>query len=268
MMLVVDIGGTNIRMAWSDGTSLSSIQVAPTPTTKTALLDILRTLKEKARSGRPVQKVVLGIAGMLDTDKRSLLTAPNIEGVVGPLAETLEEVFKAPVFLQNDAALGALGEVHAGAGVGSSIMAYVTIGTGVGGARVVHGSLDEATHGFEIGHQYLVVGEESRDVESLLGGKSVKERFNMHPKDITDTRVWDELAGVCAYALFNSIVHWSPDTVVLGGSMFGTVGIPIAKVKEELERINTFYPTLPKLTLGTLGTLAGLHGARIYGQTR
>lgn len=68
--------------------------------------------------------------------------------------ESLRERFGVPVWVDNDANLGALAEYWWGAGRGVSDFAYVKIGTGVGSGHVIGGELYRGSTGFagEIGH--------------------------------------------------------------------------------------------------------------------
>jgi glucokinase len=50
---------------------------------------------------------------------------------------------------------GGLGEAVFGAGKGREIVVYMTISTGVGGARIVGGKIDASAMGFEPGHQII-----------------------------------------------------------------------------------------------------------------
>jgi hypothetical protein len=63
--------------------------------------------------------------------------------------------------------------------------------------------------------------------------------------------------------LANSILHWSPDVVVLGGSII--VGphntLPLERIEKKLRELLPHLPQIPKLKKATLGDLGGLHGA-------
>ena len=85
-----------------------------------------------------------------------LVNAPHLPGWIRkPFSERLKAELACPVFLENDSAIVALGEAHHGAGKGDDIMAYLTVSTGMGGARIVHGAIDVNVFGFEPGHQYI-----------------------------------------------------------------------------------------------------------------
>ena len=141
----------------------------------------------------------------------------------------LEEQLKAPVYLENDTATWALGEANAGAGKGKDIVVYMTISTGVGGTRVVHGNLDTSAYGFEIGHQIIDPNGPQcgcggkGHLEAFIGGSSVQKQYGKAPQDITDIAVWQKTAEYLAIGLSNISVFWSPNIIILGGSMMKSI---------------------------------------------
>ncbi len=272
MYAYFDIGGTKTRVAVGDGSSFSEPVKFPTPKDfSLGVNTIVNTILECAK-GERIEAIGGGIAGPLDDDHGMLLRAPNLPLWVGqPLARTLSERISAPTYLENDSAIVALGEAHHGAGQGSKIMAYITVSTGVGGARIVDGHVDRSTYGFEPGHQVLDIDKTvlpilaADEAEELLSGTALERRYNKKPVEIHDPAVWEELSVWLAYMLNNTIVHWSPDTVVLGGSMIvGDPAIPVDRVSYHLERILTIFPTLPQVRRAQLADLGGIYGAMAY----
>lgn len=212
-----------------------------------------------------------GIAGTLSRDRRTFQKGPHLPGWNGkPIAAALEEALGCPVFVENDTAIVGLGEATAGAGEGFPIVVYLTVSTGVGGVRIVDGVIDVSAMGFEPGHQIIdagrglqgkTVGGSGDDLEGLISGSAVTARYGKKPYEITDEAFWDEMARLLAYGLNNTIVHWSPDAVVIGGSMMKKIGIPIERVESHLRGICTIYPELPKILHSALGDIGGIHGA-------
>jgi predicted NBD/HSP70 family sugar kinase len=138
---------------------------------------------------------------------------------------------------------------------------YVTVSTGVNGVRIVDGRIDRSSFGFEIGGQYLGMGEHAVTLEALVSGRAVSEKYGTHPRDLgADSPVWDELAGHLAYGLNNTILHWSPDRVVLGGSMFNDIGISVDRVRSHLEAVIMKIDTVPEIVHCSLGDFGGLYG--------
>src|SRR5690606_20277112 len=124
--------------------------------------------------------------------------------------------------------------------------------------------------GFEPGHQIVDIDGTLMPEASgiylgnLISGKAIEKRTGKKPAEITDPAFWEEMARILAYGLNNTIVHWSPDVVVLGGSMMNKVGIPVESVEKYLREIMVIYPELPPVKKSTLGDLGGLYGGLAY----
>lgn len=265
MFLVFDIGGTKMRVAASaDGETLSAVEVAPTPQDYDEGIQKLLALGHQVSGGVKIKAVAGGIAGPFSEQRASLVSSPNLAGWVGrPLRQTLEQEFSVPVYIENDSALAALGEAVRGAGQGFRIVAYLTISTGVGGARVVDGRLDERAIGFEPGQQVINV-ETNKTLENCVSGTAIAKRFHQPPQELTDPNLWEELAHFLAYGINNTIVYWSPEVVVLGGGMMGVPGISLEAVERHLRGILKIFPDLPPLKKAVLGDRGGLIGALEY----
>lgn len=263
MYLVFDIGGTNTRVAVSvDGETLQEPQLIATP----ALFeDGIKLFKQFANSQKFI-KVAGGIAGPLDHGKTMLAASPHIKGWVNkPLKARLEEVFNAPVILENDTALVGLGEAARGVGKNKKIVAYLGIGTGVGGVRVVDGRIDLNAYGFEPGHQ--IIKPEGNlcncggkgHLETYVAGSYLERKYQQKCQDIKDELVWNEVAWYLSLGINNTIVHWSPEAVILGGSVMKSVSLD--KVKSYLNDELKIFPCKPEIISSSLEDLAGLYGA-------
>lgn len=260
MYLLFDIGGTRFRYAVShDGKGIEEPVILSTPETYEKMLEMFREIYEKLPRAE-LRAVALGIAGSQDKEHTRVLRSKNLPWIMGmPLKEDLEHIFGSPVFLENDAALAGVGEAVRGSGKGHSIMAYMTVSTGVGGVRIVHGKLDSNAMGFEPGKQII---EQGKTLEQWVSGADVQKRYGKDPREIVQKDIWEELARQLAVGLHNTILHWSPDIVVLGGSMvLGNPAIPLERVKEYLKEISTIFPELPLVEKAALGDAAGLYGA-------
>ncbi|MEX2369027.1 MAG: ROK family protein, partial [Candidatus Paceibacterota bacterium] len=234
MFITIDIGGTTTRVASFprfDG-PMDVLDKFPTPDTpKAGMRKITNCLDRHVRW--PIKAVVVGIAGVVDAENKKLFSSPNLPTWVGePLAPYLEDFAELEtVYMVNDTDLGGLGEAHEGAGSKKGITAYLTVGTGVGGTRIVDGRIDRSTYGFEPGHQvidvsdYLAATEASKEgsirghLEYYISGRNIEQRTGKSATDIQDEGLWATFENQLVAALNNVIVFWSPDTVVLGGSM-------------------------------------------------
>lgn len=263
MHILFDIGKTKTKMAGSrDLVSFGEPKIFDTPRSYD---DFLRKFEEGAReisSSEKIESLAGGAGVPIDQRTGVLHSHPELPGWEDkPLRDDLSRIFEAPVILENDSALVGLGEAVHGAGRGYNLVAYITISTGVGGARIDHGKIDFSASGFEPGWQLVSVEGQEVHVESVLSGKSVEKETRKHPKEILDKGFWDEKAKILAYFLNNVIVMWSPDVVVLGGSMMNEIGIPIPATEQYLKEVCTIFTTLPPLKHSELGDLGGLWGA-------
>jgi glucokinase len=122
-----------------------------------AMIDTMASLVERVRS-RGVEAIGVGIPGSIDRSNGLVLGMPAFPGWSRvPLARLLHARTGLPVVLENDANAAALGEWHAGAGRGSTDVAYVTISTGIGAGIVSDGRLVRGFGGLagEIGHTHV-----------------------------------------------------------------------------------------------------------------
>lgn len=265
MFAVFDIGGTKTRIATSvDGISLGAVQKFDTPPTYDEGVGLLaETIR--AAGGAVLGRVAGGIRGRLMSDHAGMAHDHILTDWQGKsLAQDLSERLGVPVTLENDAALAALGEAHHGAGRGYGIVAYHTVSTGVGGARIDHGRIDANASGFEPGHQIIDLDEKGVGValENLISGTAVEQARGKKPYEIPqDDPLWDELAHTLALGLRNTVVYWSPDVIVLGGSMM--LGDPKIRLDAVQEHVAAIFrdTTCPPLVLATLGDSSGLYGA-------
>ncbi len=267
MYLLIDIGKTKTRIAGSENLEkFSEPRISDTPKTFSEGISLLKRTADELCSGKKIKAAACGIGGLLDRAKTmSLNSSGNIaDWFQKPLKAELEKVFNAPVFLENDCVFVSLGEAVYGAGRGYKIVAYITVSTGVGGARIVNGKIDENALGFEPGHQIINFDGQPERLESYISGMAFEKKYGKKPYEITDEKIWDETAKILAYGLNNTIVHWSPDIVVLGGSMMKKIGIPIERARFHLKNILKIFPELPLIEKASLGDIGGLYGALTF----
>ena len=271
MYIVFDIGGTKTRVARSaDLVTLDAIQKFETPSSyregMLMLQDVIDTLSDKKK----ISSIAGGIRGPLNHEKTGIVSESKLFDWVGrSIVGDLKQQYGCAVFLENDTAVVGLGEVIFGAGKGHPIVAYHTVSTGVGGARFVHGQIDMVSVGFEPGHQILDVDQTvlGRTVlptlENLVSGSALEKRRGVKPYEISqDDHVWEELAEFLAYGLKNTIVYWSPDAIVLGGSMIvGDPRIRLADIQKATENALSGLMPCPPILDATLKDDGGLYGA-------
>lgn len=280
MYVLIDIGGTKTRIATCNDLSADvadSVKISTPDKPGAAVSAIVDTLNSQTE-GNQVTAVCAGIAGII-TDG-AVHRSPNLRAWEGVnlQRELTEALPVTDVHIINDTALGALGEAHAGAGSDTGITGYLTVGTGVGGCRIVEGEIDQAAYGFEPGHQimqmddFLDLGDqlppEGRipgHLEYYLSGANFTRKTGQKPPEIKDERLWEQFQDRLASALMNVAVMWGTDVIVVGGSMiFRNEFLSFAYLQKALEQKLTIYPTVPTIQRAVLQDDAGLVGAQVY----
>lgn len=256
-----------MRMGISpDGKIISQVKMVPTPKDFNQGIQSLKQAAGELLGGEKIQGVAGGIAGVLDKEKTMLVTSPHVGGwIQKPLKLELEKAFDCLVVLENDTALVGLGEATKGAGMGKSIVAYLGIGTGIGGVRIVDQKIDKNSLGFEPGHQIIVPNGNSCScggkghLETYVGGSYIEKIYHQKAQELKDDGIWEEITRYLSIGLNNTIVHWSPDIVVLGGSVMES--LPLEKVIKHLKNTLKIFPQAPQIVKASLGHDGGLYGA-------
>lgn len=272
MFLVFDIGGSNIRISSSeDGENLSEPVILKTPQDFDEGLRSIATSSQAFTKNGNLKFAAGGIAGVLNSNKNELVKSPHLtDWSEKPIKNELEKIFGVPVSLENDTAMVGLGEANSGLGKGHKIIAYISIGTGVGGVRIVDGKIDTNVLGFEPGHQIIDINNPFKDdssliyLEDVVSGSAVEKRYGKKAEDIVDLKIWDDLSKYLAIGVNNTIVHWSPDVVILGGGMVNPFGLSVDRVSDHLTAFCRIFPTLPIVLKASLGDFGGLYGSLSY----
>lgn len=249
MHLIFDIGGTKMRLALSrDGQIFEEPTIVSTPPDD-SLASEFKKISDQLTGGAGPQTICGGVS----LKKLKAL-------------EEIKKLFSCPILIENDAALAGLGEARSGAGKGFKIMVYITISTGVGGARIVEGKIDTHLANFEPGHQIIDYREPTKRFEDYVSGAAIRALTGKEPREIESDAFWRDSAKILAVGLCNSILHWTPEVLVLGGSMMHHPGLKVEDIETELQILLSRTPLnrlsfCPKLYAAALGDKGGLFGA-------
>jgi predicted NBD/HSP70 family sugar kinase/uncharacterized caspase-like protein len=115
-----------------------------------------------------IEAYSVAFAGPTDSASGIVRDASNFEVKDFPLVQHLTEHFGKPVYLENDANLGVLGEAWQGAAKGFRNVIGIVIGTGIGGGILIDGSLYRGAGNAagEIGHIVMDVSDVTGDTDS------------------------------------------------------------------------------------------------------
>ena len=235
----VDIGGTGIKAAPVDIATgeLATERIrlpTPSPATPQAIADdvgeVLRRIGVAGPVGLAIPAVVRG--GIVETASHIDPTWIGIDA-----ADFFSRVTGRPVAVLNDADAAGIAEVRFGAGRGmTGVVAVITLGTGIGSALFVDGTLVPNS---ELGHLPL-----SEGVAEDWAAASVREREDLS---------WEEYARrLQAYLDLVQRVLW-PQLIIIGGG--------ISNIADNfLPKIELRTPIVP----AQLRNHAGIIGAALH----
>lgn len=308
-LIGVDLGGTTIKFAiltaegeiqqkWSVRTNVldDGSHIVP---------DIIESINHHIDLYKMSREDFIGIGmgtpGTVDREKGTVIGAYNLGWkVLQPVKEQIEKGTGLPFSLDNDANVAALGEQWKGAGDEGDDVAFITLGTGVGGGVITNG---EMVHGFggaggEIGHinvepsgylctcgnhgcleQYAsatgIVHVAEDKAEQYEGDSQLKAMIDngdqVTAKAVFDlAKEHDYLANmvvddVCRYlgiACANVSNILNPQYLIIGGGVSAAGEFLLERVKKSF--LKYAFPTVrtsTQLKLAKLGNDAGVIGA-------
>jgi glucokinase len=199
--------------------------------------------------------------------------APNLpwKGII-PFAKMVQDKFKVPVKLTNDANAAAVGEMMYGAAKGMKDFIMITLGTGVGSGIVANGQLIYGHDGFagELGHTIIIpdgrlhpgtgkkgsleayasatgVAQSAIEILKTTDRPSVlrdlpieeitsKDVFNATQKDDEVAKeVFEKTGKILGMALANFVMFSSPEAIILFGGLTKAGDLILKPTREALE---------------------------------
>ena len=158
----VDIGGTKVvaGVVRYDGTVLDLVRRETPHRTKTpdVVEDTIVGAVTELTGRHEVHAVGIGAAGFVDATRSQVLFAPHLSWRNEPLREAVSSRLRLPVVIDNDANAALWAEWRFGAVQGESHVVCVNLGTGIGGALLINGTLQRGRFGVagEFGHMQVV----------------------------------------------------------------------------------------------------------------
>ncbi|HQX80281.1 MAG TPA: ROK family transcriptional regulator [Vicinamibacterales bacterium] len=279
----VDVGSRTLRVALADlqGKVLARRQVPTDPAGGVAIVDQLCAVVREVfattrRDPAKLYAVGVGAPGMTDVHAGRVIRAVNLAGWVDlPLRDLVEARLGAPVRVDNDANMAALGERWQGSARRVSDFVFLALGAGIGAGVVVGGRLHRGHHWYagEISHMNLDMREWQADfgdrgyLESHVGAAAIAESQHADAATIItaaragDARamaVIDQLAVYLGTAVANIVAVLDPALVVFGGGLSHAGDLLIEPVRRVVARI---VPNMPAIGISSLGDDAQLMGA-------
>lgn len=282
--LCLDVGGTSIKYAVcrEDGGILSS-GTAKVGKTLKEFLDQVQTLYESAG---PVEGVAGSFPGEVHSEEGAIYGISAVEQLHNcPLGSLISQRCGGKkVSMINDANAAALGEAWLGVGKTFKNIAFVIVGTGVGGAVIENGELYPGTtrNKAEIGNfpmggvkdgvlrcwSFFTLEKEARAYSELCG-KPVngKELVKLAREgDETAARCFEEFLHYMAIGCVNVQFAYDPEIIAIGGGISADPWIieEIGRTYRELVKGQQMEYLLPRIVACEKGNDANLLGALKY----
>ena len=156
LIAAVDIGATSIDVALTTlGSELlarrgepADVRDGPLSTLDRVKFLLSELLDEQAANARDVLAIGVGVPGPVEQASGLLTVPPIMPGWDRfPIREAFAGEYAAPVFVDNDVNVMALGEHWGGVAKGVDDMMFVKIGTGIGSGIIIGGHLHRGTQG-------------------------------------------------------------------------------------------------------------------------
>jgi glucokinase len=298
----VDFGGTSVKIALvNDKGALLRDQRIVTAHVKNReeWLDAVSAAITELAGGETLCGVGVGVPGFVDFERGYIYDLANVPGWTGvPLADLLEQRLHVPVRIDNDVNAMAVGECTFGAGRTFQHAVFVTLGTGVGGALLIHNQLYRGAHSMagEIGHVSIdmngrVSPQGKGGVEQYVGNRRMVEyittaldagrtstllelaggdRANLSPKLIKQAAgEGDELAlealnffADCIATAFSSIAYiLQPQAFIIGGGVAEDADQLFDLIRAKLkDRLSPHFYQRLEIKPAELGSQAGMIG--------
>lgn len=162
----VDLGGTKLKAGLVDTgghvvdriTVYDHVNKPEDLVVEQIALLIKKLLKKNFATESDLAGIGIGIAGHLRFVDGVIITTSNLKGFKNyPLRTRLQEFFKVPILIDNDANAQAYGEFRYGGGKNYGSMIFMTISTGIGAGIILDGKVYRGMTGTagEIGHTII-----------------------------------------------------------------------------------------------------------------
>jgi glucokinase len=294
----IDMGGTTVKLGVCRGAELL-FHADPIATQRfcgavemvAAIRDAICGLRERVPG---IAAVGVGVPGFADANSGMVYALTNVPGWQNvPLSNLLTEATALPCYVENDANCMAFAEFRYGAGMGSTNMIGITLGTGVGGGLILNGQLYRGSYcgAGEIGQMSIdyhgrqgTYGNNGA-LEEYLGNREVEMRAaelyqaagrvvtadDCSPAalsaaakmgDKVALQIWDEFADQLACGLANCVWLLNPDTIVIGGGLSNAGSSLLLPLKEKIQqKLHDSFLRNLQIVRAHFGNEAGIIGS-------
>lgn len=225
----------------------------------------LEQIERQNAAGFQVSALAVAVPGVVDEATGHVRLAPALGWSDEPVGQTLSRATGLPVLLENDVNAVALAELLHGAAVGKRNVLYVSIGSGIGAALAIDGSLYRGSNAAagEIGYS-LLPGWEEQGLDLGASGPFERRLLGIADAFVDDGKVnlntpersmaFESLSEKLRLALHNLACVLDPELIVVAWSADpeGLLANAVAQ--------RWVSPLPARIVAGSLGRRAALRG--------
>lgn len=244
MKIGIDLGGTNMRVGLTDGSTLVNSVIEPCPS-KEAEEVVINQLKRQIAQlmSEEVTSIGVGVPSVVDCQQGIVYNVANIPSWKEVhLKEILEKEFGVPVAVNNDANCFALGVWKYGEGKGTKDMVGLTMGTGIGSGIIINGELYNGvnTGAGEIGSLPFKDADyefycSSRFFSELHGDTGANFGKRAQAGDAEAVAVWKEFGQNVGELIKAVLFTYAPEAIIIGGGIASAFSLFEAPMRASLE---------------------------------
>jgi fructokinase len=252
----VELGGTKCIALLARGRDIVERVNLPTADPATTLAAAAAAIARWRDGGAAVEALGIASFGPIDTDPVSpgygrLATTPKPGWSGADVLGALACGTAGPVRIDTDVNAAALAEGRWGAARGARVHAYLTVGTGIGGALVIDGRPLRGRWHSEMGHMPVGGSEGFAGVcpyhgaclEGVASGPAIAGRTGRPAEALAvDDPVWGVVAEALAELVIALFLIAAPERVIVGGGV--GLGAPalLPHLREATRRRLADYP--------------------------
>ncbi|GLW91569.1 ROK family protein [Actinokineospora globicatena] len=280
----IDVGGTSVRAGVVDAGG-QVLARARGSSHGDPIDEICRVIAE-LRVAHEVSAVGLAVAGFVAQDRRTVMFAPHLPWRDTPVADILAARVDLPVVLEHDANSAGIAEHRFGELRNASVGLLIALGTGIGAALLIDGTVYRGAFGVapELGH--LRVVPDGRPCP--CGKRGCWERYcsgtalaatakDLGAGDLTGRQVADAArrGDPTALAAVREVARWlgeglalvadayDPEVVAIGGGVSGSADLLLPDATARYRELMTGAGHRPtaRVVPATRGDDAGMVGA-------
>lgn len=243
----------------------------------------------------------LGIPGLVDTEKGTVINSIDYDLKNEDLRTPLRQIYNLPVFIENSSKVMAIGEKWFGAGADCDDFALVTVGRGIGAALFINGEIYQGHNSMsgELGHMVInpngpickcgrrgcleamasgkAIANQARNIVSMGSNSIMLDLAGREPKkiraetvfraaamgDVLAEKIADEAVINLCIGLTNLVFLFDCQRIVLTGYVVKDNSYLLEKISQRVNSTRSLYfGDVPvEVCLSELGEEAAVIGA-------